>query len=159
MRRGQRVRCGALCRKHQAPLRSRLSDLRRQISCVVTLKEPLISIPVCTTESTVAASTRFYELGERLSRIGDKTDKTDSSRLKVVILRVHSTASKNKGLSLFKTVHELRIVDVNSALSSIVRVSIYKIYLLNQLGRNSHFIPLKKLSLYTRSDFNLSFMI
>jgi len=37
--------------------------------------EPLICIPVCTTESTVAASTRFYELGERLSRIGDKTDK------------------------------------------------------------------------------------
>jgi hypothetical protein len=29
----------------------------------VTLKEPLISIPVCTTESTVAASTHLYESG------------------------------------------------------------------------------------------------
>ena len=46
MRRGQRVRCGALCRKHQAPRRSRLSDLRRQISYVATLKEPLICLPV-----------------------------------------------------------------------------------------------------------------
>jgi len=41
----------------------------------VTLKEPLISIPVCTTESTVAASTLFYELGVNLSRSWDKTDK------------------------------------------------------------------------------------
>ncbi len=48
---------------------------------IATCMEPLICIPVCTTESTVAASTRFYELGERLSRIGDKTDKLPHTSL------------------------------------------------------------------------------
>ena len=76
MRRGRLAHYGALCRKHQAPLRSRPSDLRRQISYVVTPKEPLISIPVCLTESTVAASTPLYELGGRLSLKSDKTDKS-----------------------------------------------------------------------------------
>jgi hypothetical protein len=40
----------------------------------VTLKEPLISIPVCTTDSTVAASTHLYEMERKLSRTMDKTD-------------------------------------------------------------------------------------
>jgi hypothetical protein len=75
VRRGQLAHYGALCRKHQAPRQSRLSDLRRQISYVATLKEPLISIPVCITESTVAASTHLYEMERNLSWIMDKTDK------------------------------------------------------------------------------------
>jgi len=39
------------------------------------LKSPLIYIPVCITESTVAASTPYYEWGGDLSWTMDKTDK------------------------------------------------------------------------------------
>ena len=52
-----------------------MSLRKRQISYVVTLKEPLIFIPVCITESTVAASTPLYEDEEILSLYSDKSDK------------------------------------------------------------------------------------
>ena len=40
-----------------------------------TFLRPLSSIPVCITESTVAASTHLYEVEEILSLYSDKSDK------------------------------------------------------------------------------------